>query len=114
STRHIRAGGVPIDDMMVTNDAGAMTADAFQDLPVHVIEPAGMWPLPRLAELWAYRELVYFLVWREVKVRYKQTALGVAWAVIQPFFTMIVFSVFFGKFGKMPSDGLPYPIFAYA
>jgi lipopolysaccharide transport system permease protein len=84
--------------------------------PVHVhrIAPSTSWVPLQLGELWAYRDLLYFLIWREVKVRYKQTALGIAWAVIQPFFTMVVFSVFFGKFGKMPSDGLPYPIFAYA
>ena len=83
------------------------------DLPVHVIAPARGWVPIRLRELWEYRELLYFLVWREVKIRYKQTALGVAWAVIQPFFTMIVFTVVFSHFGKMPSDGIPYPVFAY-
>lgn len=77
------------------------------------IEPSyGRVPL-RLHELWEYRELIYFLIWRDVKVRYKQTALGAAWAIIQPFFTMVVFSIFFGKLAKMPSDGVPYPIFAY-
>jgi lipopolysaccharide transport system permease protein len=64
--------------------------------------------------LWEYRELLYFLTWRDIKVRYKQTILGAAWAIIQPFFTMVVFSVFFGRFAKVPSDGLPYPIFSYA
>lgn len=83
-------------------------------VPVHRIAPSTSWVPLQLGELWAYRDLLYFLIWREVKVRYKQTALGIAWAIIQPFFTMVVFSVFFGKFGKMPSDGLPYPIFAYA
>lgn len=68
----------------------------------------------RLKELWAYRELLYFLIWRDVKVRYKQTVLGIAWAVLQPFMTMVVFSIFFGKLAKMPSDGIPYPIFAYS
>ena len=67
----------------------------------------------RLGELWQYRELLYFLIWRDVKVRYKQTALGVAWAVVQPFFTMVVFSLFFGRLAKVPSDGVPYPLFAY-
>jgi homopolymeric O-antigen transport system permease protein len=77
------------------------------------IEPSyGQVPL-KLRELWEYRELIYFLIWRDVKVRYKQTALGAAWAIIQPFFTMVVFSIFFGKLAKMPSDGVPYPIFAY-
>ena len=67
----------------------------------------------RLGELWQYRELLYFLIWRDVKVRYKQTALGIAWAVVQPFFTMVVFSLFFGRLAKVPSDGVPYPLFAY-
>jgi lipopolysaccharide transport system permease protein len=64
--------------------------------------------------LWEYRELLYFLTWRDIKVRYKQTVLGAAWAIIQPFFTMIVFSLFFGQLAKIPSDGIPYPIFSYA
>jgi len=67
-----------------------------------------------LKSLWAYRELFYFLTWRDVKIRYKQTFLGVAWAVIQPLFTMITFSIFFGKLAGLPSDGIPYPLFAYA
>lgn len=78
------------------------------------IEPSRGWVSLQLKELWAYRELLYFLIWRDVKVRYKQTALGVGWAIIQPVTTMIVFSVFFGRLGKIPSDGIPYPIFAYA
>ena len=65
-------------------------------------------------ELWRYRELFYFLVWRDVKVRYKQTALGALWAVIQPFTAMLIFTLFFGKLAKMPSDGVPYPIFSYS
>ena len=67
----------------------------------------------QLRDFWRYRELLYFLAWRDFKVRYKQTALGAAWAIIQPFFTMVVFSIFFGYLGKIPSDGLPYPVFAY-
>jgi len=67
-----------------------------------------------LHELWEYRELLYFFVWRDIKVRYKQTVLGAAWAIIQPLFTMLIFTLFFGRLAKMPSDGLPYPIFAYA
>jgi lipopolysaccharide transport system permease protein len=64
--------------------------------------------------LWRYRELLYFFVWRDLKVRYKQTILGAAWAVLQPFLTMVVFSIFFGRLAEVPSDGLPYPVFAYA
>jgi len=82
-------------------------------LPTIVIRPSTGWVPLRLKELWEYRELLYFLVWRDVKVRYKQTVLGAAWAVIQPFFTMVVFSIFFGRLAGIPSDGLPYPIFAY-
>jgi len=80
---------------------------------VRRIEPSIGWTQLKLAELWEYRELLYFLTWRDVKVRYKQTALGVAWAIIQPLFTMLVFSVFFGRLAKVPSDGIPYPIFCY-
>ena len=83
------------------------------DLPVLRIAPSKGWVSLKLHELWEYRELLYFLVWRDVKVRYKQTVLGAAWAIIQPFFTMVVFSLFFGHLAKMPSDGVPYPIFSY-
>jgi lipopolysaccharide transport system permease protein len=68
----------------------------------------------KLYEVWQYRELLFFLTWRDIKVRYKQTVLGASWAIIQPFFTMIVFSLFFGKLAGVPSDGIPYPIFSYA
>lgn len=77
------------------------------------IEPSRGWVALKLRELWEYRELLYFLVWRDVRVRYKQTALGAAWAVMQPLFMMLVFGVFFGRLAKMPSDGVPYPIFSY-
>ena len=83
-------------------------------LPVLVLEPAKGLVQLNLGEIWDYRELLYFLVWRDVKVRYKQTALGAAWAIIQPVITMVVFSVFFGRLAKMPSDGIPYPLFAFA
>jgi lipopolysaccharide transport system permease protein len=83
-------------------------------VPVLRIEPSEGWVSLKLHELWEYRELLYFLIWRDVKVRYKQTALGAAWAVIQPFFTMVVFSLFFGKLARMPSDGIPYPLFSFA
>jgi lipopolysaccharide transport system permease protein len=77
------------------------------------IEPSKGWASLRLDELWHYRELLYFFVWRDVRVRYKQTMLGGSWAVIQPLFTMVIFSLFFGKLARIPSDGLPYPIFSY-
>jgi lipopolysaccharide transport system permease protein len=83
-------------------------------LPVLVIRPSKGFLSLNLKDVWAYRELLYFLVWRDIKVRYKQTALGAAWAVIQPVMTMVVFSVFFGRLAKVPSDGIPYPVFAFA
>jgi lipopolysaccharide transport system permease protein len=78
------------------------------------IEPSPGWVSLQLRELWIYRELLYFLTWRDIKVRYKQTVLGAAWAIIQPFFTMVVFSLFFGKLAKISTGEIPYPIFSYA
>jgi lipopolysaccharide transport system permease protein len=89
------------------------TSDIDQ-MPIVFIKPSRGWVLPQIRDIWAYRELLYFLVWRDLKVRYKQTVLGVLWAIIQPFFLMVIFSIFFGKLGKIPSEGIPYPIFAYA
>ncbi len=83
------------------------------ELPTLFIRPQTGWTAAGLKELWEYRELLYFLTWRDIKVRYKQTVLGAAWAIIQPFFMMVVFSLFFGYLAKVPSDGIPYPIFAY-
>ncbi len=77
-------------------------------------EPSKGWAGPKLRELWEYRELLFFFVWRDIKVRYRQTVMGALWAIIQPFFTMVIFSLFFGRLAKVPSDGLPYPIFSYA
>jgi len=77
------------------------------------IEPTRGWVSLRLSELWEYRELLFFLTWRDIKVRYKQTALGASWAIIQPLLTMVVFSLFFGKLAGVPSDDVPYPIFSY-
>jgi homopolymeric O-antigen transport system permease protein len=84
-----------------------------QELPTLVIRPPSRWIPLELSELWEYRELLYFLVWRDIKVRYKQTALGAAWAVMQPLFMMLVFSLFFGRLAKLPSDGIPYPVFTF-
>jgi lipopolysaccharide transport system permease protein len=78
-----------------------------------VLEPPKSWLALRLGELWEFRELLYFLTWRDIKVRYKQTLLGATWAIIQPVFTMVIFSVIFGRLAKLPSDGIPYPIFSY-
>jgi len=82
--------------------------------PITIIEPKKGWIPIDLKEIWNYRELLYFLTKRDIKVRYKQTVLGGLWALIQPFFTMVVFTFFFGRLGKIPSDGMPYPIFVYA
>jgi lipopolysaccharide transport system permease protein len=91
-----------------------MNISDSKDVLVIRIEPSKGWVSLKLKELWEYRELLYFLIWRDIKVRYKQTVLGAAWAVIQPFFTMVVFSLFFGRLAKIPSDGVPYPIFSFA
>lgn len=95
-----------VDDLIMGNEAQPL---------VHThIEPVRGWISLDLRGLWAYRELLYFLAWRDIKIRYKQTVLGAAWAILQPFLTMVVFSLFFGKLAGVPSDGIPYPIFSYA
>jgi lipopolysaccharide transport system permease protein len=88
--------------------------DRRESTEVIHIAPAKGWVSLKLNDLIEYRELLYFLVWRDIKVRYKQTALGAAWAIIQPVMTMVLFSLFFGRLAKMPSDGVPYPIFSFA
>lgn len=80
---------------------------------VLVIQPLLGWQHINLGEIWYYRELLYFLTWRDIKVRYKQTLIGILWAIIQPLLTMVVFSIFFGKLAKVPSEGISYPIFVY-
>ncbi len=80
---------------------------------IRITPPSGWWAIP-FRELWEYRELVYFFVWRDIKIRYKQTAIGAAWAVLQPFLTMLIFSLFFGALAHIPSQGLPYPVFYYS
>jgi len=79
-----------------------------------IIKPTNGWAALDLRDMWLYRELVFFMTWRDLKVRYKQTVLGVGWAVLQPFLTMVVFSIFFGNLANVPSDGVPYPIFSFA
>ncbi|HEV7682707.1 MAG TPA: ABC transporter permease, partial [Pyrinomonadaceae bacterium] len=112
-----------VSDQLSTASAGAGAATVelsnfgappAQRTPLIVIEPPKAWQTLNLRELWAHRELLYYMIWRDVKVRYKQTALGIAWAVIQPFFTMLIFTIFFGRLAAIPSDNIPYPIFAYA
>lgn len=86
---------------------------AYPDFPMIKIKPSKGWVSLRLDELWKYRELLFFFTWRDLKIRYKQTVLGASWAIIQPFFTMVVFSLFFGRLAQIPSDGVPYPIWSY-
>jgi lipopolysaccharide transport system permease protein len=90
-----------------------LAATAGAPAIVHIAPPRGLLEL-RLGELWEYRELLYFFVWRDVKVRYKQTVIGVAWVILQPLMTMGVFTIFFGRLAKLPSQGLPYPVFYFA
>ena len=93
---------------------GSDELESSLSLPTFLIDPPSGWPTLGLRELWEYRELLYFFTWRDIKVRYKQTALGAAWAIIQPFFMMLVFSLFFGRLAHVSSDGIPYPVFVYA
>lgn len=95
----------------VKNSIDPATLD---QIPEIIIRPSKGWVPLNLRDLWEYRELLYFLIWRDIKVRYKQTALGAAWAVLQPLLTMIIFSIIFGRLAGIPSDGLPYPVFTFA
>jgi len=100
-----------------TRQLAAITASASfpgSTVPVIQIEAAKPWPSLKLRELWQYRELIYFFIWRDIKVRYKQTVLGAGWAIMQPLFTMLLFSLFFGRFARVPSDGIIYPLFAFS
>ncbi len=92
---------------------GGLREERASEPPTVVVRPTRGWRFLDLEELSRYRELFYFLAWRDLKVRYKQTVIGAAWAIIQPFFTMVVFSLFFGRLAKIPSEGVPYPIFSY-
>jgi lipopolysaccharide transport system permease protein len=89
------------------------TLNVKKPFPPVIIKPSHGWVGLRLKDLWLYRELVYFLTWRDLKVRYKQSVLGILWAILKPFMAMVVFTIFFGNFAKIPSDGVPYPIFSY-
>lgn len=98
-----------------TPDSGLVCqTDLLPEKPLVIIEPKRDWAVFNLRELWNYRDLLYILVERDLKIRYKQTIIGAAWAVLQPLITMVIFAFFFGKISGVPSDGLPYPIFAYA
>jgi lipopolysaccharide transport system permease protein len=91
-----------------------MNASSIPDIPVIRIEPSKGWVSLKLNELWEYRELLYFLTWRDIKVRYKQSILGVGWAILQPLLTTLIFTFVFGRFAGVPSNGIPYPLFAFA
>src|SRR5262245_17410327 len=98
-----------------TSEAGFLVPSGSHSDKVSIvrIEPASKWRPSKLSELWEYRELLYFLIWRDVKVRYKQTAIGAGWAVFQPLITMIIFTLVFRTFTTVPSDGVPYTVFSY-
>jgi lipopolysaccharide transport system permease protein len=98
----------------LSHASGAIEPPAHPAPPVLSITPPGRWWVIPFAELWEHRELIYFFVWREIKLRYKQTAIGAAWAVLQPFLTMLLFTLVFGRFAHIPSEGSPYPIFYYS
>jgi lipopolysaccharide transport system permease protein len=105
----------PIDDAQRPLAVTAVEPDAPRPPGARfVIAPATGWPFPDLREFWRHRELLYFMVWRDVKSRFKQTALGVTWVVLQPLLTMMVFTIFFGRLAGMPSEGVPYPIYTFA
>jgi len=103
-----------VSDLSATPFGVARTAKLLPAEPVTKIRPARFWETIDLRELWAHREVLYFLIWRDLKVRYKQTMIGAAWVVFQPILMTLVFAVFLGRFIRVPSDGIPYPVFAYA
>jgi lipopolysaccharide transport system permease protein len=114
----IQAGLVEagVDPPLPSSDESAVphSALALPEKPLVIIKPRQSWVALDLKSLWAYRELLYFLIWRDVKVRYKQTVLGVAWAILQPLVMIVIFTVIFGRVAGLPSDGIPYALFAYA
>src|SRR5437870_10210091 len=105
--------GVLIESPMASLTASPRPALPLPSATIRIEPPHGFFEL-RLREVWAYRELLYFFVWRDVKIRYKQTAIGVLWVILQPVLSMLVFTLFFGRLAKLPSDGLPYPVFYFA
>jgi lipopolysaccharide transport system permease protein len=104
----------PPGSAVEARDKTGYLSEPLPDKPLVLIEPGDRWAALNLRDLWEYRELFYFLMWRDIKVRYKQSFFGVAWAIIQPLFLMITFTFFFGQLVRVPSDGIPYPIFIYA
>jgi lipopolysaccharide transport system permease protein len=106
-------GDNPAEEMAAVVTATERADTPSKSAPFLVIEPSRGWVSLGLSELWRYRELIYFFIWRDIKVRYKQTILGGAWAIIQPLLTMLIFTLIFARLAKIPSDSVPYPIFAY-
>ena len=106
----LNRGATPASDW----PENALQEQYFGHEHVTMIDPVRGWRALDLRELWAYRELLVVLTMRDIKVRYKQTVLGAAWAILQPFMTMVVFTIFFGHLANMPSDGFPYPVFVYS
>ena len=103
-----------VNAISAENSQAPGTTFRLPEEPLVVIQPSGKLNLINLKDFWAYRELLFFLTWRDVKVRYKQTALGAAWAILQPLFMMIIFTIFFGRLAGVDSAGIPYPVFALA
>lgn len=104
----------PLENALPQAAERAQAVSQADDLPVTIIEPKPGWRFLDLKELWRYRELLYFLTWRDIKVRYKQTVLGAAWAVLQPFATMVVFTIFLGRVAGIDTGEIPYPLFVFA
>jgi lipopolysaccharide transport system permease protein len=102
-----------VDTINTEDSLSGQLSSHQRKIYVH-IKPSEGWVSLKLGELWDYRELSYFLIWRDLKIRYKQTVLGAFWAILQPLLTMVIFSLFFGKLAQVPSDGIPYPIFSYS
>jgi lipopolysaccharide transport system permease protein len=103
-----------ISEHSAQNDVAVLEKNSLKNMHAQRIQPTRGWTSLKVHEIWEYRELITIFVWRDLKVRYRQTVIGVLWAVLQPFLTMVIFSVFFGRLAGVPSDGIPYPIFSYA
>lgn len=104
----------PVHPTKTVNFSPLNAEHALPDKPIVVIKPSRNWVALNLRDFWKYRDLLFILIQRDIKIRYKQTVLGAAWAIIQPLLTMLIFALFFGRLASLPSDGIPYPIFAYA
>src|SRR5882762_3656012 len=108
------SGSITDAETSLKTPANPLPSIPLPDEPLVIIQPRNSWVAVNVRDLWSYRELLYFLAWRDVKIRYKQTALGIGWALLQPLLTLIIFSVLFGKMAKMPSGGQPYTSFVLA